>query len=69
MLLLYMDWQEWQQSWLPLIDHIWVLVLDLCRYVIKLHSFIPLNVDTYFLSVSQTESYFSSMLPTNLLNF
>jgi hypothetical protein len=25
-LLLYMDWQEWQQSWLPPIDRIWVLV-------------------------------------------
>jgi hypothetical protein len=55
-LLLYMDWQEWQQSWQPLIDHIWVLVLDLCRYVINLHSFILINAQGSYSSVSQIET-------------
>lgn len=40
--LLYMGWQEWQQSWLPLIDHTWVWVWDHCRYVKNLFCFVLL---------------------------
>jgi hypothetical protein len=51
-LLLFMDWQEWQQSWLPLIDHIWVLVWDLYRYVKNLHEVTLFSASCSFKSAS-----------------